>query len=111
MLNKMWLFATLLISASFTSNYSFNNLSPKITVIGMALNDKYGAIVETENGDYILDGVDKWEEEYYGKRVSVTGRFKVVENRRNKGDNTGPQVQRREGKCFILRKPSWKLLE
>jgi hypothetical protein len=82
----------------------------RITVIGIALNDKDAAIVRTvDNKYYILDGVDEWDEKYYHKKVKVTGKLKIEVHDKKSTDSI--QVQERVGKWLIIKKPRWALVE
>jgi hypothetical protein len=92
---------------------SFDNCNqsnhPKITVVGIAGNDKDAAIVETDNGHYIVGGLDAWPDKYYGKRVQVSGRL-VKEVHEQKSTPT-MAVQERVGTWLIIKHAKWKFLE
>jgi len=47
-----------------------------ITIVGMARDAKYGAVVITSNNDvYYLYKMETWNKEMLGKQVKVTGRL------------------------------------
>lgn len=48
-----------------------------ITVQGEALNAKAGAMVN----EYYVEGLSSWPAEFYGKKVEVTGRVKLIEHK------------------------------
>ena len=47
-----------------------------ITVMGMAMHAKAGAVVETENGAYYIEGRHDWGG-LYEKKIKVTGKLRV----------------------------------
>jgi hypothetical protein len=51
------------------------HLDKNVTVLGTALNAKEGAIIEGKRGMVIIDGIDRWVDPTYGKRVSFSGRI------------------------------------
>lgn len=81
----------------------------RITVIGKAINEKDGAIVETDSGFYFLHKVEFWNEEVSGKQVKVTGRL-VYKTFKQKSTYPG-EFQERVGTFRILKRPKWDLLE
>lgn len=102
-------FATVVYNSD-SCNGGKNN---RITVIGIAQEDKGGAVVTTDEGVfYFLDKLDIWNDNIYGKRIRVTGRLNIEEIKENpyKGsDSVTPQ--QRNGPKMILKKPKWDLLE
>lgn len=72
MLLRMYLFP-LMSFLFFSATNSDGTNHKKITVIGIAMEDKAGTIVSTSGGNYFLDGLDDWNETYLGKKVKVTG--------------------------------------
>ena len=110
MLIKIFLSTIMLSFFSGALRNCNNKMNQKITVIGAALEDKEGAIVETDKGDYLLDGLDEWGEKYYGKKVRVMGRLKV-ETHKKQSIDSGLQVQERVGTVLIIKKPKWSLVE
>ncbi len=82
----------------------------RITVVGVAEDDKHEAVVVSETGRYyILEGLEEWEERYHGKRVRVTGKLKVEVHERQSTDSV--QVQERVGTWYIIKNPRWVLAE
>jgi hypothetical protein len=83
--------------------------SLKIEVIGKAMNAKGGAVViSDDNGVFYLDGLDKWNEKFYEKKVKVTGKLMIKEwEKRDDGEIraeiAGPQK--------IIKKPKWVLVD
>ncbi|MBW1878422.1 MAG: hypothetical protein JRJ84_08680 [Deltaproteobacteria bacterium] len=49
------------------------DLGETITIEGVVLREKVGAVLNTERGDIYLDGDDRWADEVSGERVRVTG--------------------------------------
>lgn len=86
-----------------------NLLHKKVTIIGMALNEKGTAVVQTDSIIYLLDKVDNWDKDLVTKKVAVTGQLKV---KTYKTKSTSERaVQERVGKIYILRKPEWRTIE
>jgi hypothetical protein len=82
----------------------------KITVVGIAEDDKDAAIVKADNGyHYIVDGLDEWDEKYYHKRVKISGKL-VLENHKKQSTDS-IQVQERVGIWRIIKKAKWNLVE
>ena len=110
------MFRIILLSATTVVLLSFglndkDIVTKKITVTGIAENAKAGAILITTNGPiYLLEGVDKWEDTYYGKKVKVTGRLRVKESKNRNSDSRivatwGPGVR------YYIKKPEWSLAD
>ena len=107
---KMKIVINFLVMFSFFSAItSCSILHQKITITGKALNDKDGAIIETENRDYLINKCDEWDEKLYEKRVTVSG-YLVVRTYK-KRSTPSVQVQERVGKVYIIKKAKWKLEE
>ena len=81
----------------------------KITVIGTALNAKFGALVQAANGGYYIDGLAAWDKKYYGKKVKVTGRLVVEKHESRSTDSV--LVAEIVGNVSILKNPKWQLAE
>lgn len=96
------------ILSGLCSNSNTGN-DKKFTVIGVALNSKGGAIVKTKAGIYFVDGLYRWDEKYYGKRVKVTGILIIEHHEKTSTDSL--EVQELVGKQAILKKPKWSLAE
>lgn len=109
MLVKVSLYLIMFGLCSF--NYEESNLvsNSKITVVGIALNIKGGAIVDSDNGFYVVLGLDFWEDKYYGKKVKVTGKLAMVEHKKQSTDSV--QVQEWVGKRRVIKKAKWRLVE
>lgn len=67
---------TVLLTGCDTKQYSASN-GGKVTIVGQALNAKLGAAVQTEEGALYIKGLDKWDDEFYGKKVKVSGKLVV----------------------------------
>lgn len=70
---------------------------------------KGGAIVETDQGYYWLEGLDQWDEKYYGKKIKVTGKLVIKTHEKQSTDSI--HVQERVGTVRILKRSKWRLLE
>ena len=81
----------------------------KITVTGIAQNAKGNATVVTaEEHVYFLYGVENWEEDYYGKRVTVSGKLKLITAEKS---GEYPYVAQWVGTRKYIKKPKWVLNE
>jgi hypothetical protein len=107
MLFKSFLFMGIMASILATSPDSCNN--KKITVIGVALDDKPYAIVQTEQGRYFVDRLDAWDEKYYGKKVKVTGILHIEQHKKQSTDSV--QVQEIVGTIRSIKRAKWELAE
>ena len=109
MVIKLSLILTILLNIFIPANSDcFYSLDKRITVVGIALNDKDAAFVRTNNGKhYIVDGLDEWDEKYYSKTVKVTGKLKTETHSKESTDSVA--VQERLGTWYILKKPKWSL--
>jgi hypothetical protein len=104
----MLLYAFLLFN-SFDQKNCEASLDKKITVVGTALNAKAGAIVENDKHSYFVFGLNEWDERFYGKKVKVTGRLVIKEN---KGSSSYPgEFAEWKGKMFVLKNARWGLVE
>jgi hypothetical protein len=106
---KLYSWAIIVSILNGTLSISDKTTSHKTTVVGIALNMKGGAIVETDLGNYLLEGLDRWNDKYYGKKVKVTGKLVVKIHKKQSTDSI--QVQERVGTLRILKRPKWKLFE
>ena len=81
------------------------------TIIGTAWNAKEGAMLEDAQGAfYLIDGLNEWEEKFYGKRVKVTGQLVRRPAMGHPGpDSTGAYSQSGEGETLVLMEASWVL--
>lgn len=50
-----------------------------VTVIGIAKNGKEGALVQTADGPYSIDGLQAWDDAQLNRQVEVIGRL-AIEN-------------------------------
>jgi len=107
---KLLLGAVLLGSLSGTYNNCPQLVNKKITVVGIAVDDKDAAIVETDkDGVYIIDGLDEWGKEFWRKKVQVTGRL-IIEIHKQQS-TPGHAVQERVGKWQIIKNAKWKIIQ
>jgi hypothetical protein len=106
---KIYLCTVMLSFLSFETKNFDNTNYKRITVVGIALQNKIGAVLKTDKGYYVVDGLDEWGEKYYEKKVEVTGRL-VVKVLESKSSFPG-EMQEITGKLAILKKPKWRLAE
>jgi hypothetical protein len=108
MLARICLYIITLTTLSCSPNLTDHN-DKKFVVIGTALNAKGAAVVVTDSGHYYLEGLDSWDEKYYGKQVKVTGTLRVTIHERESTDT----MERQEivGRVSTIEKPEWKLVE
>lgn len=57
----------------------------------------------------MIDGLEEWDEQYYGKKISVTG-WPHIEYHKEKSIYPG-EFQERVGRCSIIKKAKWKLVK
>jgi hypothetical protein len=85
--------------------------SERITVIGIAEDDKASATVVNKEGQYyVLKGIYRWDEKFIGKLVKVTGKLfiakYIVDTLRH------PLYwQEKKSDTYFLQNPKWKLLK
>ena len=81
-----------------------------ITVSGFALDAKAGAIIMVnDDTPYYIDGLEHWEEKYYGKKVIVTGYLKKVKHKQR--STSDKKVQEMKGTQLVIMEPEWRLAE
>jgi hypothetical protein len=81
-----------------------------ITVSGFALDAKAGAIIMVnEEMPYYIDGLDHWDEKYYGKKLIVTGYLKKVKYKQR--STPDKKVQEMKGTQLVMMEPEWRLAE
>ncbi len=107
-MNKIkFIIIALIIAMSIFGCKTNLNFSKKTTVVGIALNAKLAAVVVTsDSSHYYLDGVDCWDEKYYGKSVIVKG--KVIKKTGTPFDINNPQ-QVITGDYYIIKRPKYYL--
>jgi hypothetical protein len=80
----------------------------KIEVIGKAINAKAGAVVVTDDERvFYLDELDKWNENFYEKRVKVTGKLRIKKLKLRNGIEVRGEI---EGPQKIIKRPKWVLV-
>jgi hypothetical protein len=52
-------------------------MTDKITLTGIARNGKGGALLQTTNGVFYIDGLSAWNEGLLNKNVEVTGSVEI----------------------------------
>jgi len=109
MMLKILLGALLLGSLSGSFIIGPQAMNKKIKVIGIAEDDKDGAILVTDKEDYIIDRLDEWDKKFYHKRIQVTGRL-VIEIHKEQS-TPGHAVQERVGKWHIIKNAKWELVK
>jgi hypothetical protein len=103
------LFLVITLAGTYMANPD-NYQNKRITIIGVAQDDKDLAIVHTSKGfNYQIDGLDEWEEKYYGKMVKVTGFLRIEEHKKKSTDSI--KYQERVGTWMILEKAKWTLVK
>jgi len=130
---KVFLFAiTLSLFACKSSQYkrmydqsTVTTVKGKFTVTGTALDDKGGAFVLSDsatngksdpafrirkNGMYFVNGLDEWDEKYYGKKVEVSGTKLILEKMDINLSTDSIKRQQFFGTRATIIKPRWKLL-
>lgn len=107
-MSKIFFISVLLsiVTSQKECNKSINN---KITMSGIALNDKDGAILKTDSSYYLIGGLEEWDEKYYMKKVKVTGVLKREIHNRVSTDSIW--VQERVGTWLIIKKAKWSLVQ
>ncbi len=85
-------------------------ISKRISVTGLAQNDKGIATLISKKGQYFLKGVHHWDEKYLNKRVKVTGIVQVVKYQKDTVHEQGYSQTRGIDMNYLL-KPKWKLAE
>lgn len=75
----------------------FSMQNQNISVVGIANNAKYGAVVVTSNSEvYYIHGLESWESTFIGKQVKVTGKLlikKLKKTEEIEGRITSPDVK------------------
>lgn len=99
----------LLILALF--NYETQlTIDQKTLTIGIALNEKTGAVIRNEKGLFIISGLKEWDKIYLNKKVFVTGNIQFDENKNNVDKKEefilAPQIY---SEYYIISNPKWKL--
>lgn len=85
--------------------------SGRITVIGIAEDDKASATVVNKEGQhYVLKGIYRWDEKLIGKLVKVTGRLFIA---KYMVDTLHPPLywQEKKSDTYFLQNPKWKLVK
>ena len=87
------------------------NDAKRITVIGVAKNDKGGGMVISKDTTraYFIDGLEYWDNSILEKEVKVTGKLVVEQNPPQKNDED--IKQHIEGEKRTLVKPKWELTQ
>lgn len=99
-----------------------NDTSNKdIVIVGWAYNEKDGAWVLSKDDEknYILDGIDSWDEKIVDKEVKVWGRLLIEKVKKTpQGNSRPPEIppnpipqQREDTIKRIILKPKWELIK
>ena len=105
----IFLGVTAFVLLSFSLNDK-TNATKKVTVTGIAKNDKDAAIVVTDDGQvYYLFGVEEWEEDLYDKKVKVWGKLKLIT--REKTSTPTRIVAEWYGTRKCIKNPRWSLIQ
>lgn len=85
-------------------------VSNKVSVVGIAKDDKGIATLISKKGQYFLEGVHHWEQQYIGKRVRVKGELLVIKYVPDTINPEGFSQVRKIDKKY-LQKAKWKLIK
>lgn len=88
-----------------------STMSKKETIItGVALNAKSGAILVTENKEsYYIDGLDRWTDSVYGKRIKIRGILIIKKDTTPVDSNLISQSFAPNVEIRILKNIKWEL--
>jgi len=100
-------------SKSSVTNENTIVASSDITIVGVAENAKWGAIVLGEDKKtYYIDGLDSWDDSYYKKKVKVSGKLSKTEHKAEDLKNEkGEHVQGMVGTQLIITEAKWEFFE
>ncbi len=108
---------TLVISSSCSYKHIEKVLNPmektKITIEGIAHNSKAGAMILTDSNEvFYIAGLDDWNDNFYEKRVKVTG-FIKTENFKEEDlkNEKGEYIQGMVGEKHSIFKAEWELVK
>lgn len=88
------------------------DIPDSVTVVGIAQNAKEGAVIETSERIYYLQGIHSWNKSAEGKKVEVTGDLiKETVGAEDLKDKRGKWNQRSVGDKYIISHPVWKVIE
>ncbi|WP_417354155.1 hypothetical protein [Flavobacterium sp.] len=83
------------------------------SVIGIASNQKSGAILSTDIGTCSIVGLSKWDSIYLGKRVKVKGDFLFIDAETDRLKIEDPIVKQLQAqtypKCYSVTNATWEL--
>jgi hypothetical protein len=83
-----------------------------ITVTGIALNAKLGAIVQTDNSTYYVEGLESWSDIFFKKGVEVKGILKTETHKEEDlKDDKGNYIQGMVGEKRTITQAVWKIIE
>jgi hypothetical protein len=87
-------------------------MADKITITGLARNGKAGALLQTSDGVFYIDGLSAWNDGLLNQNVEVTGVVKI--EKADEQDVTNEAGEWRagfSGERKILVGAMWKLVE
>ncbi len=91
---------------------SEKEMRQRITITGIALNAKLGAIVRSEDDEYYIDGLDEWPEKLHRKKVRVTGYFRSeYHNPKNLITKDGFHKTGMSGEKRSLQDAQWEIID
>ena len=93
-----------------TAPTTVNPATVSQVVIGTAKNAKLGAVVDSKDGVFYVDGLDQWPDDMLDKTVQVTG--KVARKALSPSPTVGPNGERSTGAAGsqrVLLSATWKL--
>jgi hypothetical protein len=105
-------FLTLILIHSCATQNTSNMKDQPLTIMGIALNGKAGALVKSLDGEvYYIDGLSSWSTDLINKQVTVTGNLKIETISTDELKNEqGDWKQGILGKIKTVQNANWKLL-
>lgn len=89
---------------------SGKNLADSNIIIGIARNEKYGAVVHANNDVYAIVGLKSWDSVYLNKKVRVKGNFKLrVGDDKVEIKNFGTFQAQNYSKYYLVEDATWEI--
>lgn len=92
-------------------SFTILSCASSTSIIGIATNEKYGAVVRSEQDIYTIQGLQKWDSTFLNKKIKLKGQFSL-----KKGEdkvhikNLGTFQAQIYPKYYSVSKASWRLL-
>ena len=93
-------------------SFTILSCASSTSIIGVATNEKYGAIVRSEKDIYTIQGLQKWDSIFLNKKIKLKGKFSL-----KKGEdkvhinNLGIFQAQNYPKYYSVSKASWEILK